>query len=301
MNDLLLIPVCIVTGALLNRIKAIPHDSYKVINSVIIYVTLPALTLYYIPQIKINNELVYPSIVVWITFLLSAAFFIFLEKIFKWDKRTTGSLILTGGLANTAFVGFPVLMALFGEEGLKLGVIIDQAGSFLVLSTLGIIFASVYSSGTYSFKKILKDILTYPSFIAFILAILMIAAGIKHNDVSSSILSKIGFPTIILALISVGMQLKPKIEKLLWKELTYGLFYKLIFAPAVIFVLYYYVFKLRGLVFQVSLLETAMPPMVMGSVLAVQFNLNPRLANLMVGIGIPLSALTLALWYFLIH
>jgi len=300
MAELLLIPVCILTGALLNRIKAVPDNSYKVINAVIIYVTLPAFTLLYIPQIKINIELIFPALVAWIAFILSVVFFAISGKFYKWDKSTTGSLILTCGLANTAFVGFPVLMALYGEEGLKLGVIIDQAGSFLVLSTLGIAAASIYSSGTFSVKKITIDILTYPSFIAFILSVIMIAAGINHNENSASILSAIGKPTIILALISVGMQLKPKIDKLLWKELASGLFYKLIAAPAVIFVLYFYLFKLKGLVFQVSLIESAMPPMIMGSVLAVQFNLNPRLSNLLVGIGIPVSAVTLAMWYWLI-
>jgi malate permease and related proteins len=300
MAELLLIPICVLAGALFGRIKALPENSYKVINAIIIYITLPAFTLLYIPQIKINNELIYPAAVVWITFSLSALFFIVLGKIIKWDKKTTGSLILTGGLANTAFVGFPVLMALFGEEGLKLGVIIDQAGSFLVLSTLGIIIASVYSSGTYSVKKITINILTYPSFIAFVISVIMIVTGIKHNEVSANILSVIGKPTIFLALVSVGMQLKPKIDPLLWKELSYGLLYKLIIAPAVIFILYFYIFKLKGLVFQVSLIESAMPPMIMGSVLAVQFNLNPRLANLMVGIGIPVSALTLVLWYWMV-
>ena len=285
---------------LLNKIKAVPENSYRTINALIIYITLPALTLYYIPQIKLHTGLIYPSIVIWIIFLLSVLFFVLLEKIFKWDKKSTGALILTCGLANTSFVGFPVLIALFGEEGLKIGVIIDQAGSFLVLSTLGIITASVYSSGNYSLKKTVKNIITYPSFIAFIMALILIAAGIEHNEISASILSKAGTPTIILALISVGMQLKPKLEPGLFKELGSGLFYKLIAAPAVIFVLYYYLFNLRGLLFQVSLIESAMPPMVMGSVLAVQFNLNPRLANLMVGIGIPISAITLALWWWIV-
>lgn len=300
MGDLLLIPVCIISGMLLNKIKAVPENSYKAINALIIYVTLPALTLYYIPQIKLQTELVYPAVVIWIIFLISAGFFILLEKIFKWDKKSTGALILTGGLANTSFVGFPVLIALFGEEGLKIGVIIDQAGSFLVLSTLGIITASVYSSGTYSVKKIAKDIIAYPSFIAFIIAIIMVAAGINHNEISASILSKAGMPTIILALVSVGMQLKPKIEPELFKELGGGLFYKLIAAPAVIYLLFYYILNLDGLIYRVSLIESAMPPMVMGSVLAVQFNLNPRLANLMVGIGIPVSALTLFFWWLVI-
>ena len=235
MGDLFLIPICIIAGMLLIRSKAFPDNSYKAINSLIIYISLPALTLYYIPQIEIKQELIFPAAVIWIIFLISIIFFVILENIFRWDKKTTGALILTGGLANTSFVGFPVLMALFGEEGLKIGVIIDQAGSFLVLSTLGVIIASVYSSGTYSLKKILIDILKYPPFWAFVISLIMIAAGIKHNEISSEILSKLGKPTIVLALISVGMQLKPKVDGKLWKELTTGLIYKLLIASVFIF------------------------------------------------------------------
>ena len=286
---------------LLIRSKAFPDNSYKAINSFIIYISLPALTLYYIPQIEIKQELIFPAAVIWIIFLISIIFFVILEKIFRWDKKTTGALILTGGLANTSFVGFPVLMALFGEEGLKIGVIIDQAGSFLVLSTLGVIIASVYSSGAYSFRKILIDILKYPPFWAFVISLIMIAAGIKNSEISSSILSKLGKPTIVLALISVGMQLKPKVDSMLWKELTSGLIYKLLIAPVIIFVIGLYLFGSKGLPFQVSVIECAMPPMVMGSVLATQFNLNPRIANFMVGIGIPVSALTLAFWWWVVR
>lgn len=301
MGDLLLIPICIAAGMLLMRSKIFPDNSYKVINSFIIYISLPALTLYYIPQIEINNELIFPAAVIWIIFIISIIFFVILENIFRWDKKTTGALILTGGLANTSFVGFPVLMAMFGEEGLKIGVIIDQAGSFLVLSTLGVIAASVYSSGTYSLQKILIDILKYPPFWAFVVSLIMIAAGIKHNELSSSILSKLGTPTIMLALISVGMQLKPKVDSMFRKELITGLFYKLLIAPAIITAIGLYFFKAAGLPFQVSVVECAMPPMVMGSVLATKFNLNPRLANFMVGIGIPVSALTLALWWLVVR
>jgi len=191
------------------------------------------------------------------------------------------------------------LIALFGEEGLKIGVIIDQAGSFLVLSTLGVIVASVYSSGSYSSKKIIADILKYPPFYAFVISIILIALGIKNNEIIGSILQKLGAPTIILALISVGMQLKTRFDNLLWKELSSGLIYKLLLAPAIIYLLAI-VFKITGLVNQVSIIESAMPPMVMGSVLATQFELNPTLANLMIGVGIPLSAITLTFWYYVI-
>lgn len=300
MSDLLLIPLCISAGILLSKLKSFPENSYKVINSLIIYVCLPALTLYYIPQIQIKKDLIFPAVIIWIIFPIAILFFILLEKLFKWDKKTTGALILTGGLANTSFVGFPVLISLFGEDGLKIGVIIDQAGSFLVLSTLGIIVASVFSRGTFSLKKIGADILKYPPFIAFIISILMIVFDFKHNEVISSLLQKVGFPTIFLALISVGMQLKFKIENIVWKELVSGILFKLLLAPAIIFFLCYFFLNTSSLANRVSVIESAMPPMVMGSVLASQFELNPKLANLMVGIGIPISAATLAFWYWVV-
>ena len=80
----------------------------------------------------------------------------------------------------------------------------------------------------------------------------------------------------------------------------YGLTFKLLLAPALIYLLYFIVAKGKGLSVDVSLIESAMPPMVMGSVMAVSYNLNPKLANLMVGIGIPLSFITLAAWYYFV-
>jgi hypothetical protein len=56
--------------------------------------------------------------------------------------------MLTGGLANTSFVGLPMIDTFYGPQFLGLGILIDQLGSYFVLSTLGILVASLYSSGS---------------------------------------------------------------------------------------------------------------------------------------------------------
>jgi hypothetical protein len=300
MSDLILIPICIITGFVISGLKFIPENSHKFLNTIIIYVFLPALTIYYIPQLNLSTELIFPAMAIWIIFFFAFLIFVILEKIIKWERKTTGALILTAGLANTSFLGFPVLLAMFGEEGLKIGVIMDQAGSFLVLSTLGITVASLYSDGSYSTKKIALDLLKYPSFTAFIVSVLMLLLGIRHNDISLAVFGKLGAPTIILALISVGMQMKIKTEHLQIKELICGLSCKMIFAPAAVFFLYSFFMNTVSLTFKVSVIESAMPPMVMGSVLASQSGLNPRLANQMVVAGLFLSVITLPLWYRLV-
>ncbi len=231
---------------------------------------------------------------------MAILFFVMMGKVFGLEPATVGALILTAGLCNTSFVGFPVLIALFGEEGLKVGVLIDQAGSFVLLATAGTIVASVYSHGKVEFKNIIKKILIYPSFIAFIFGIVMNIFDLRFEGTMKELLEKTGSPMAFLALISVGLQLKVSVNDLPKRELFIGLMYKLILAPLVIYILFFVFFDASGLDVQVSLIEIAMPPMVMGAVLASSFNLNPKLSNLMVGIGIPLSFITLAFWYYII-
>jgi predicted permease len=301
MANVLLIIISLLSGYILNKSKIIPENSYQVLNNLVIYICIPALSIVYIPKIQINMSLIFPLAVTWIVFLISVLIFGISGRILKWGKSTTGSLILTSGLCNTSFVGFPVLLAMFGTKGLEIGIIIDQAGSFVLLSTAGIVVASIYSSHKTGVKPIILNIIKYPPFIAFIAGIIILFFKIVISEFLLETLSKIGNTTFLLALVSVGSQLKFEdgFEEI--KKLSAGLFYKLIIGPALIFLLYFIIFGKNNLYTQVSLIESAMPPMVMGSILASSYNLNPKLSNLMVGIGIPLSVITLFLWYLLIN
>jgi predicted permease len=65
----------------------------------------------------------------------------------------------------------------------------------------------------------------------------------------------------------------------------------------------YFLYLILGVpreIFQVALLESAMAPMITASILAASYGLHPRLASLMVGVGVPVSFLTLSLWYLLL-
>jgi predicted permease len=43
-----------------------------------------------------------------------------------------------------------------------------------------------------------------------------------------------------------------------------------------------------------------MAPMITGSIVAMQFGLHPRLATLLSGLGMPISAVSLVIWYYLL-
>ncbi|WP_345160586.1 AEC family transporter [Pontibacter saemangeumensis] len=301
MSSLILLFGCLALGILLQRVRDFPHNSPLVLNQFIIYISLPALALYYIPDIKLDSTVLLPVGVGWICFAASALFFWSLGKMFGWSRKLVGCLILTAGLGNTSFIGFPVIEALYGAEGLKTAILVDQPGTFVVLSTLGIALAAVFSKGQPDVKVITKKILFFPPFLMFILAVLLNVLHLSFPDMLKDVFQRLGSTVTPLALVSVGMQLRIERRSKHWRFLALGLLFQLVLAPLLIYLLYVQMLGVKGELAQITVMEAAMAPMITGSIVAASYGLKPRLANMMVGFGIPLSFLTLPIWYWIIR
>lgn len=300
MDNILLIFVCMFLGFLLKRAAAFPALSYKTLNQFVIYISLPAVALYYIPKLEISSKLLFPLGIAWLGFGLSFLFFTAFSKLFGWSEKLTGCLIIVAGLGNTSFVGFPVIEAVYGKKALETAVIVDQPGSFVVVSTLAILVASMYSRGTTSSAAIFKKILFFPPFVAFAIACFVNVLQRDFPDVLQSVFQRLGSTVTPIALVSVGMQLEFDWKSRHWKFLTLGLFFKLVITPAFFYFLYVILLNGKGVEVQVSILEAAMAPMITGAIVAANYGLKPKLANMMIGFGIPLSFLTLIFWYFVL-
>ena len=298
MYNIILIFVCLLIGVLLQKVRRLPVNTFKVLNNIVIYFCLPSLALFYIPKIQLDTHLLYPIAVTWISFTVSWLFFGLLGKKYGWSRKLTGCLIMTAGFGNTSFLGFPIIQALYGEEGLKMAIIVDQPGTFVVLSTLGVIVATLYSTGNPNGFYIAKKILFFPPFIAFLLACFMNVFQFDFHQYIQFGLQKIGSVMTPLAMLSVGLQLHFDKKSKHWKFLQLGLFYKLILTPALIYFLYVVVFDQHSKMIQVSIMEAAMAPMISASIIAASHGLKPRLCSMMIGFGIPISFITLVFWYF---
>ena len=301
MDNILLIFICLIMGLGMQRLTSFPKNGHLALNQFIIFVALPALALYYIPKISISANLLYPLAVAWISFGLSFLFFYSIGKRLGWSNRLIGCLIITAGLGNTSFIGFPIIEALYGEEGLKTAIMVDQPGTFVVMATLGLITAAIFAKGDANPKQIASKILLFPPFIAFVLACIMNVFKIDFTDHFQTVFQKLGATVTPVALVSVGLQLKVDKDSQHWKFLRLGLFFKLIITPAIFFLLYRVILGGKGLAVDVSIMESAMAPMITGAILASNYGLKPKLSSMMVGIGIPLSFATLALWYFILN
>jgi predicted permease len=296
----ILLFLCLLLGWTLKHFKKFPINAPQTLSGFIIYISLPALAILNLHKLQFSDGLWFPIVMPWMLFLLSAIFFIILGKVFRWSKKTTGCLILVSGLGNTSFVGFPMLEALIGPEAIPIATILDQLGSFLVVSVLGVITASVYSSGRVDTQSIIKKIISFPPFWAVIFG--LSTRGVQFPDLANFVLERLAGTLTPLALVSVGLQLElspQRIRKII-QPLSMGLTFKLLLVPLFFFTLGKLVVS-DPLIFKVTVLESAMAPMITAGIIATQFDLESDLAAQLVGVGIVLSLVSVPFWGWLVN
>ena len=295
MANISTLAVCLLAGILLRVTRRMPDNAHVAVNGFIIHVALPALILGQIHGLRLSTNLLWPVSMPWLLFALSAVVFTALARIMHWPRNTTGALIMTAGLANTSFVGLPMIETFYGAQELPTGILIDQLGTYLVLSTAGVAIACLFSSVTASRWEVALRTLTFPPLIALVLAVLL--APFEYPAWFAGMLRRLGDTVAPLALVSVGLQLR--FDQLRGNRalLGFGLGFKLVLGPLLLALIYVGLLSRDGETTRVTLFEAAMGPQIGGAVVAMQYGLNPTLITLMVGIGIALSFLTLPLWY----
>jgi predicted permease len=296
MSNYLLLGACFLLGLLLRRSGRLPDNAAASLNAFVVHISLPALTLTYVHGLQLQTTLILPALMAWVMFGIGCGFFWLAAKVLGFSRATTGALTLTGGLANTSFVGLPMIETFYGPQFLGLGILIDQIGSYFVLSTVGILVASLYSSGrSINGKAVIRRILLFVPFQAFVVALLLIP--FEYPVWLDELLKRLGSTLVPIALVSVGYQLRLSHVRGKAYALTVGLVFKLVVGPALILLLFGSVLRHDWQVLSVTVFEAAMGPMIGASIVAMDHELDPPLVTLMVGLGIPLSFLTLPVWW----
>lgn len=299
MTNLILLVACFVLGIVLRQLGRLPESAPSVLNAFIINISLPALTLLYVHELPMTRALAYPAAMAWILFGFGFLFFVAVGRAAGWPRTTVGGLILVGSLANTSFLGLPMIETFYGPEHLGLGILIDQLGTYMVLSTLGFLVAITYASGDASPREVARKIATFPPFQALVLALLL--KPFTYPAGFELVLAKLGATLAPLALVSVGYQLRLAELKGRIGALSTGLAFKLVMGPALIMGLFTGALGAGGATIQVTIFEAAMAPQIGASIVAIQHKLDPPLVTLMIGIGIPLSFLTLPVWWYVLQ
>jgi len=293
MSNLLIILICLTIGLLLQKNRRLPDSFALSLNTYVIYVALPALVLYEIPHLTLDARAFLPIVFAWAMMISSAAFIWFFAKRAGWSRSVTGALMLTVPLGNTGFVGIPLVEALLGSDAVPYAILYDQFGTFVALNTLGSFIAAYYSGGATSWKSLIRTIISFPPFIALVLA--FIALPLHFPDWFSNVLQRISSTLVPVVMVAVGLQWRLRLEREMIAPLALGLSATLFLTPLLAWVILH-LLGINNLAAQVVVLEAAMPAMISAGVLAVNYQLAPRLASSLVGYSLLLSLATVWAW-----
>ena len=214
------------------------------------------------------------------------------------SKTTEGGLKLSSGLANTSFVGFPLIAAYFGEKYISIAIICDQI-TFFILATMGVT-AAIKASQKHQLSAsiVLKRVLCFPPFLGCVGALIIP----RFIDIAPAapLIDKLATTVAPLALFSIGLQLQFKGWLKEVKLIVLTLLYKLVLAPALVLAVFF-TLGYSGIIPQISIFEAAMPTLLTSAVVADEYGLNPKLSNLIIGIGIIVSLATTGIWYLILR
>ena len=298
MSNLLLLILCLVAGVLLRKSGRTPANAHAALNMVIIHLALPAVTLRTLHAYTFDARQVWPVLMPWVLFAIGAVLFWIIGRSLRLSRASIGALTLVGGLGNTSFVGLPMIESLQGRDGLGLGLLIDQLGSYLALSTVGVLAAALYSAGPQtSWRAMVRKVVTFPPFIALVLALTLRPLPLPHA--LDATLARIGDMLAPLALLSVGLQLRFDALRGQARLLSIGLGYKLLVCPALVLAVLWWFGTTVDTTSRVSLIEAAMPPMIGAGIVAAEAKLDAPLVSTMTGLGIPIGLATATLWHAL--
>jgi malate permease and related proteins len=286
--------VLLLVGVVVGNLRLLPEHTGSLLDLLVIRLALPGLVLAVVPELTLGPEVAVPVLVAWGSVAVLAVLVLVWSRLAGYGPVTTGTLLLVVPLANTSFLGFPAIEALLGADHLPPAVVYDQLGSFLALAIYGGLIASRYGSGGRPRAAVVaRGIVTFPPFVALVVALALRPVGMPGP--LHEVAAQLGATVTPLAMLAVGLRLR--LDRAGWRPgvMVGGLGLRLVLAPALAYGAAHLLGG-TGPVWSASILETAMPPMVVAGVLASQADLDGALASRLVGVGALLSMGTLPAW-----
>ncbi|MGF1473286.1 MAG: AEC family transporter [Rubrobacteraceae bacterium] len=295
MSEVALLFICLAAGWILRSSGVLGGEGTQNLSAWVINVALPATAIVHIHKVEdYGVHWLVAAATPWLGVALAWVIFSLMARWLEWSRQTLGALVLVGGFGNTSFVGIPMVWAYFGREWTSLVLVIDIFGSYLALSTLGIALASWHGAESVTLREVVKRIAFFPPFIAVVIALIL--SDFSRPEWIDAVLTPIAETLTPIAMAAVGSALRFHTIPANWRQICLGLGHRLFVAPALIVVFYLVIGSLGSGVATITIFEAAMPPMLGASVIAIRFGLRPDLVAGMIGLGIPLSMVTLPVW-----
>lgn len=290
--EIILVPtLMILLGMFLKHINFLKSTDSILLNKIVLNISLPALLFINLSTAKINPNVGLLPITATLIVIITAVLAYVYSKVQSYSKKATWTIIMASSMMNTAFIGYPVIMGVLGNDGFVASIFYD-----MVIALAFVVYAMILT-GVFggSKKQVLKDGLSFMPLWAAIFGLLFNVFNVHVGYVLESSLNYLGQATIALIMLSVGLKLDVLSLKANIKDSAFILFLQLILAPLIV-MLAYNLMGVEGLIYKVGVLDTAMPIAMNCLVLSITYDLDSQLMASVIFLSTILCVFTLTIF-----
>ena len=277
-------------GYALKRIDFLSEKDINPLNKIIMNILLPCMifSALYSSDLSLIPKLgILPFVILISSFVTGLVSFLILKKL-GYDDKKLWTVLVTVMIANTAFMGYPVNLGIFGHEGFLRAIFCDIATMciFLILS-----FVLVIKFGG-TVKKAIRKIALFPPLWAIVFGLGLNILNVPIGPVLNNTVNYLGNGAIPLIMISLGLSIDLAGLSRSKSMVAFTSIMKLLFFPAIAFIVVLFL-GLSDLQYTVAIVEAAMPSGMLSLVLAITYNLDYQLTSDCILINTVISLITL--------
>jgi predicted permease len=268
----------------------IKPEGHKSLVNILIYFTLPALVLTSTNMPQTTGTFKTGIIAVFLGFFVRLGSLFVGEAVGRlahWQHNQRAVFTFQMIFGNAGFIGLPVCLALYGEQGAFFGALFNLSHEFLVW-TLGVWLLSQESLDDWR-------VLASPPGLAAVVGLILFGLNFQMPAPAAAFLKQLGAATTPVAMLLVGSQLRFRgASKRQWGLLLLLSVLRLLVVPMGLFYLLSQ-FALPKILVQVATVITAMPASSMITVIATQVDGDVELASASTLVTTILAVFTLPL------
>jgi len=296
-NQMIVLFILMAVGFIVGKTNLLTREGNKTLSRIVLFITLPCTILNSVFENELTitiGDTVYFLLMVLLTFLIAFLIAIPVIHFLGGEKANRGLLTFMSVFSNSGFMGFPVVISIFGVS------------SAYYVSLFNIPFnALVFSLGIFmiSEKKALKGFnpkqLMNPTLIVALLAIPIALTGFRPPDVIAEAVRITGSITTPGAMLVIGSTLAFVPLKSIFTEwrIVPVTILKLIAIPLITWLVLRQIIT-NELMLGVLVVISGMPTAAMASMLAIEYDGNERTASAGIFISTLLCGLTVPLMVY---
>ena len=287
--EVILVPaLMILFGFILKHKSFLGEDARDILSRIVLYIALPSMIFINLKDANISHEMLFLPILGIITsFILFITAYIYCRAR-NYSKRTTWTIMLASSLMNTGFIGFPVCLGVFGNEGFLNALFFDLSTSVMIV-IYGVVLAKEFGGDR---QEVIRNTVTFIPLWAVIFGLIFNVFNIPLVYVAENILNYFAQATIPLIMLAIGLSLDYRNIRDCLSDSIFVSIFKLALAPAIMFALLL-LLNIRGMVFNIAILEAGMSTAGNSLVLAVQYDLDADLMSSLIFATVVISVFTL--------